>query len=163
MHTQKTFLLYIPILIWLMTTTGVSNAQVSLHDRTWDYTMAVMRKVDSLATTIENNRMRFKRKTSKLKAYCPEVKEINLERKTKFKRGHVVVHERYSIGIGGTIRVLRIDGQIMMLRSEFTREGYGSRVRSTFSYLGEHSWQWTYRTYEDGRPLLKSKSIYNWH
>ena len=140
-----------------------SRAQVQLHDRTWDYTMSIVRKVDSLSCHIEKNKLRFKGRVSKLKAYSPETRSIHLKRKVSYKRGHIYVNEIYIIGIHGTVKVLRMDGQIVMVKADFIKDGAGSRIKTSFSNLGDHSWQWIYRTYDDGRLVLKSGTLYQWH
>jgi hypothetical protein len=141
---------------------GHCFGQTSLFERTWAYNERTMHLIDSAASVVHKQKVFFHRKKAKLKSVSPDNRKIKHKTKIRYRNGNTIVREKYRIGSECRIRVLSINGQVQMVRSEFYKKGWGGDTESIFVNLGNKTWQWTYLTYGPDLKIYKTETVRNW-
>lgn len=139
-----------------------SKSQVTLYDRTWNYTQKIISYIDSSASNLKKEKHNFNRQLVKTKNVSPDNKKIKIKRHVRTRKGNIYVKETYIIRRKCKIKVFKVNGQIHMLSSVITKEDYENRSQNTFTYLGNKKWHWTNRTYNKGNRIYKSEILKDW-
>lgn len=73
--------------------------------------------------------------------------------KTRYRHGNIVVKERYRISHVCKIKLLQVNGQLMMVRSAFHNR------KNFFINYGDSAWRWIYRTGETRQTIYDAGKV----
>ena len=156
MKMEKIILLSLAIFIY-----SYSFGQSELFKSQW---LEINKTVNSV-DTLTNNAYRYNCSLGKKRAKykCNSIDKKNKKIiNVKYRKGQILSIERYYIEGKTKIKILRVNGQIVLLETKVDIGSYGFVTKSNFTFLGNNRWLFTYTTKAKEASIYKIETVENW-
>ena len=140
-----------------------SFSQTEIFRLQWTLVENEIKQIDSSCNYVKTKKESFKRKFSKITYYSLKNKRYKHIMRVDFKSGNTFIKHKYKLGSDVTINVLEINGQRVLIRSNFYIPETEKNSKNTFINTGNNLWRWSYKYDGDSVKKHKTEVIYNWH
>ena len=160
---MKTTIITFFLIISLQSAVGQSD----MFKKEWAKTERTIAIVDSACIYVDDSGLNYYRKTSFrrkfAKAHLRSGNAVQKHRfKVKYQKGNIIVRHKYKMGTSSKIKLLKVNGQTVLITAKYKTKSFGLKVTNTFINLGNNTWQWNYKT-NDAKHHSTTEIINNWH